>query len=127
MKNEIAKVLLLGQYGLQKYVNKQECLQFDMFSLITYIRNHFKSITMSNLGFIMKGLAVVYTLQLHFLESSTKNLLSQINGDYAWNNFIKKIGKSTPVKAQVGKKKKGPVDGVASANLAKSFNIMDAK
>ena len=64
MKNDLAKLLLLGQYGLQKYVAKQECLSLDLFALIKYIRSHFKSITMSNLGFIMKGLAIVYALQV---------------------------------------------------------------
>jgi len=56
---------------------------------------------MLQLGFIMRGLAIVYQLQLVELESNhrmynnfviedSKNLLSMLNGDYLWNNYLKK-------------------------------------
>ena len=45
----------------------------------------------------MRGLAIVYHVQLHNLESKyqyklklledTKNLLSMLNGDHLWNNI----------------------------------------
>ena len=99
MKNEIAKLLLLGQYGLKKYISKSDCLQIDLFKLIRYIRDQFAQISVQNMGCIMKGLAVVYFIQVKELEGDTKMLLSQLNGDYAWNNFVKKMNRlESPVK-----------------------------
>ena len=60
MKSEIAKLLLLGQYGLKKYVTKHECLQFALFECIKYIRTQFQQITMANMAYILKGIAIVY-------------------------------------------------------------------
>lgn len=57
-------------------------------------------------------------------------MLSQINGDYAWNNFIKKQKQAnqSPVK---NKKKKDLNAGLnirdLGSNKVHNFNIMDAK
>lgn len=59
---------------------------------------------MQQLGFIMKGLAMCYHLQLVHLESiihfsrsnqlifagDMKGLMSLLNGDHLWNTFVKK-------------------------------------
>ena len=76
MKNDIAKILLLGQYGPQKYVTKQEICQFNLYKVITYIQENFQSIAMNNLAFIMKGIALVYLMQIKNLECDSKMLLS---------------------------------------------------
>lgn len=83
---------------------------------------------MQQLGFIMKGLAIVYQAQLAMLEKETKTLLSMLNGDHVWNLYVKKNMKKD---YRDGKKSKGRggINGKANANVmrALSFNIMDVK
>jgi hypothetical protein len=62
MKNDIAKILLLGQYGPQKYVTKQEIQHFDLCKIINYTQEHFHSLSMNNLAYIMKGIYTVYLM-----------------------------------------------------------------
>jgi len=45
---------------------------------------------MQQLGFIMRGLAIVYQAQLNTLEKESKTLLSMLNGDHVWNLYVKK-------------------------------------
>ena len=52
---------------------------------------------MQQLGFIMKGLAIVYQVQLATLEKETKTLLSMLNGDHVWNLYVKKNMKKEKV------------------------------
>jgi len=80
---------------------------------------------MQNLAFILKGVAIVFVVQMQTLEGDTKNLLSQINGDAAWNyiNKNKKAALESPVK---NKKRKG--DGIKEASHGvRAFNALDAK
>ena len=76
MKSEIAKLLLLGQYGLKKYVTKNECMSLALFECIKYVRTQFQQITMANMAYILKGIAIVYFVQVQNLEGDTKVLLS---------------------------------------------------
>jgi hypothetical protein len=80
---------------------------------------------MQQLGFIMKGLAIVYQMQLATLEKETKTLLSMLNGDHVWNLYVKKNMKRENVKGRGG----GIAKGKANANgmRALAFNIMDVK
>jgi hypothetical protein len=79
---------------------------------------------MQQLGFIMKGLAIVYQVQLATLEKETKTLLSMLNGDHVWNLYVKKN-----MKKEKGKGRGGAVKGKANPNgmRALAFNIMDVK
>ena len=42
------------------------------------------------MAFILKGIAIVYIVQMTHLEGDTKVLLSQMNGDYAWSYLNRK-------------------------------------
>ena len=128
MKSEIAKLLLLGQYGLKKYVTKHDCMQLALFDCLRYIRTQFQQITMANMAYILKGIAIVYFLQIQNLEGDTKVLLSQINGDYAWSyiNRRKKDDNGSPVSKHKYKRNKKAADADKRAPV-RDFNIMDAK
>jgi hypothetical protein len=82
---------------------------------------------MQQLGFIMKGLAIVYQAQLATLEKETKTLLSMLNGDHVWNLYVKKNLKRDNERKSKGRG--GGVKGKANVNVmrALAFNIMDVK
>lgn len=93
---------------------------------------------MQQLGFIMRGLAIAYNLQTHALESKhtsvnplnkeeTRNLLSLLNGDHLWNNYIKKQNQGRKYHAKDDKK--GGQKGVKRRRegAPPAFNIMDVK
>jgi hypothetical protein len=82
---------------------------------------------MQQLGFIMKGLAIVYQAQLGTLEKESKTLLSMLNGDHVWNLYVKKNLKRDHDKKSKGRG--GGVKGKANVNVmrALAFNIMDVK
>jgi hypothetical protein len=82
---------------------------------------------MQQLGFIMKGLAIVYQAQLGTLEKETKTLLSMLNGDHVWNLYVKKNLKRDYEKKSKGRG--GGIKGKANVNVmrALAFNIMDVK
>ena len=104
-----------------------------------YIRGHVKSITMQQLGFIMRGVAMVYHMQLLLLESMTlnlnmtledsKNLLSLLNGDHLWNNYLKKQMKKDKKYNGGGKSvPKGVNKGLQQRKLDHlALNILDVK
>ena len=52
---------------------------------------------MANMAYILKGIAVVYVIQMNDLEGDTKVLLSQMNGDYAWSYINRKKKNGSPV------------------------------
>lgn len=76
MRSELAKLVLLGQYGLKKYVTKNECLAMPLWDVIRYLRREFKQIEIKNMAHILKGIAVVYIVQMTNLEGDSKVLLS---------------------------------------------------
>ncbi|CDW74157.1 UNKNOWN [Stylonychia lemnae] len=98
-----------------------------------YIRGHIKQITMSQLGFIMKGLALVYHLQLMELEKDSKSLLSMLNGDYLWNNYVKKqqnLKKNTKINTKIsGMKGKNAAGKNRINNISNMahFKVMDIR
>jgi hypothetical protein len=88
---------------------------------------------MQQLGFIMKGLAIVYQIQVATLEKESKALLSMLNGDHVWNMYVKKNmqkggqyrdGKKSKARNAAGGARMGAAGKVMRA-LA--FNIMDVK
>ena len=101
MRSELAKLVLLGQYGVKKYVSRNECLAMPLWDVIKYLRREFHHLEMKNLAFILKGIAIVYILQMTNLEGDTKVLLGQMNGDYAWSYLNRKQkGPASPSKAK---------------------------
>eukprot|EP00347_Sterkiella_histriomuscorum_P006967 403350758 len=107
MRQELAKLLLIGSYGI-KFVQKADLQNMHIFKTIEYIRDHIKQISMQQLGLIMKGLSLVYHLQLINLEKDTKNLLSLLNGDHLWNNYLKKQLLDDKSRKNKNGKKSGP-------------------
>lgn len=81
---------------------------------------------MQDLAYILKGIAIVYVIQIQTLEGDTKLLLSEINGDNAWNYIVKRQKLGSPTKPKYRKKQRA--DGVRGMHPAvKVFNILDAK
>ena len=81
---------------------------------------------MQNLAYILKGVAVVYVLQMETLKVDTQQLLGQINGDHAWSYLQKQLKKpSSPAGKRY--KKRIPGEERPQPPSVRAFNLVDAK
>ena len=95
MKENLAKLYLLGQNSItqnaqkREYVSKAEIMRMDLQACMVYIAKHKRQMTLHNLIKVLRGIIVVHLFQVSALEIDAKKILGELNGDHLWN-YLKK-------------------------------------
>ena len=100
-------------------------MQLALGESIGFLRAQFENITIMNLSNILKGIAIVYFIQIQSLEADSKVLLGQLKGDYAWGviNRRQQYTEGPDAKKKANKRHKGG----GGQQRERGSDIMDPK